>query len=67
MKVSNSAGKFELTSYTDGYPISVNLLFNDVFTVARMSHKDLSDLEYAVKRHRELLRAESGNIDNNEI
>jgi len=59
-------GKFKLETYDDGYPHWVTL-FHDGLEIARFHHQELSDLEYAVSRHRELLKVNAKHTDNNEI
>jgi hypothetical protein len=64
--VTSNAGKFELSSSAQGYPHWVTIKSNGK-EIIRVHHNQLSDLEYAVKRHRELLRAEATLTDSNEI
>lgn len=66
MKTETSAGDFTLLSYTDGYPHWIEVQWKGK-EVARIHHNELADLEYAVSRHRELLRVNATNTDNGEI
>ena len=63
MKIEASAGNFEITSYTDGYPhwVTIKLKNHRDQKIDGIHHADLADLEYAVKRMREKLRANSPN------
>lgn len=54
--MSERFGEFETDVWTDGHPIWCHLRHNG--SELRFSHKDLRDLEYAVKRM--LRRAEDG-------
>jgi len=63
--LKTSAGKFEITSY-GGYPYWIEIKRGDV--VIRIHHQELKDLEYAINRHRELLKVEYKNyVDEREF
>ena len=59
MKIEVSAGEFELVAYTDGHPhwVTLKSTTHRDQEISGIHHSNLSDLEYAVKRMREKLKA----------
>ena len=66
MSIKTNAGKFELETSEGGYPHWTNLSHGGE-TIVRLHHTELADLEYAVKRQRELLRAAAKHTNPGEI
>ena len=61
MKIEVNAGEFELEAYTSGYPhwVTIKSKIHREQEISGIHHSNLADLEYAVKRMREKLRAHS--------
>ncbi len=49
MKVEQRAGRIELVTYTDGWPLRTSMRYDGV-EVEQLSTNDLHDLRYAVDR-----------------
>ena len=63
MNLSTRGGGFVLETYTDGSPHWITIKHKGEEVMNAMHHRELSDLEYAVKRMRERLRAETNSKD----
>lgn len=49
MKIEQRAGRIELVTYTDGWPLRTSVRFDGV-EIEQMSVNDLYDLRYALDR-----------------
>lgn len=57
MRHAMTVNNFEVDFYTDGYPAMTTIKYKGD-EIARIDHREIKDLEYALGRIRDMLRVE---------